>query len=101
MKKKLMLSLYWTRWLGFNSVVFIFWSYHSHIKFFKDILTEADGTSYCPARLLLIVGSIAFIFLSFYAVYHGKEFDPQNWGLGYGGLLAGGGGWILMKGKVE
>ncbi len=71
------------------------------MKFLNDLLTESDGISFCPARLLWIIGVLAFIALSFYAVFHGKEFDPQNWGLGYGGLLAGGGVGVAQKGKVE
>ena len=71
------------------------------MKFFNDLITESDGVSVCPARLLLILGALAFIGLAIWAVIHGKEFDPQAYGVGYGGLLAGGGGGILMKGKVE
>lgn len=67
----------------------------------KDFLTEKDGESYCPARALLILGALAFIGLAIYNAMQGKLFDPQAYGLGYGGLLAGGGGGILMKGKTE
>ena len=67
----------------------------------KSMLTEADGVSWCPARALLILGALAFIGLAIYTALNGKLFDPQAYGLGYGGLLAGGGGGILMKGKVE
>ncbi len=71
------------------------------MKFLKDLFTESDGVSFCPARLLWIIGSLSFISLSFVAVWHGKDFNAQDWGLGYGGLLAGGGGAIALKGKVE
>jgi hypothetical protein len=71
------------------------------MKALKDLVTESDGVSYCPARLLWITGAIAFIMLSFYAAIHGKDFNSQDFGLGYGGLLAGGGSSVLLKGKVE
>jgi hypothetical protein len=67
----------------------------------KDLFTEKDGESFCPARLGLLVGLITFICLSFLAVFHGKDFDPQNWGIGYGSLLGGGGAGIWAKGKSE
>jgi len=44
---------------------------------------------------------LAFIGLAIWSVIHGKEFDPQSYGLGYGGLLSGGGAGIWAKGKVE
>lgn len=71
------------------------------MSFLKALLTESDGVSWCPARLGLLVGLMTFICLSAYAIFHGGAFDPQNWGIGYGSLLGGGGAGIFAKGKVE
>jgi len=67
----------------------------------KDLVTEKDGESYCPARIGMLVGLMVFIALSIYAVLHGKDFDPMQWGGGYGSLLGGGGAGIWAKGKAE
>jgi hypothetical protein len=67
----------------------------------KDLFTEKDGESFCPSRLLLILGGIVFLTLAVYSVLHGKEFNAQDFGLGYGGLLGGGGAGIALKGRTE
>lgn len=67
----------------------------------KDLVTCKDGESYDMGRVLLILGALAFIALSIYAVYRGGAFDPMNWGAGYGVLLGGGQAGIAMKSKTE
>jgi hypothetical protein len=69
--------------------------------FIKDLSTGIDGESYDVGRVLLVVGALAFIGLSVYAVGKTGSFDPLNWGGGYGGLLAGGGAGLGMKSKTE
>lgn len=70
-------------------------------KFIQDIITESDGVSFCPLRLLLIIGAIAFIALTALSVLHGAIFSYQEYGTGYGTLLGAGGAGIFAKGKVE
>ena len=67
----------------------------------KDLITEKDGESYCPERLLLIAGVVVFLALAMYAVWHGKDFNAQDYGIGLGSLLGGGGAGIWAKGKSE
>jgi len=67
----------------------------------KDLVTEADGESFCPERVLLIIGALVFLGLAVFAVFHGKDFNAQDYGIGFGSLLGGGGAGIWAKGKAE
>lgn len=67
----------------------------------KDLFTEKDGESFCPARLGLIAGLITFIVLSVYSVIHTGTFDFMGFGTGFGSLVGGSGAGIWMKGKAE
>lgn len=67
----------------------------------KDFITCADGESGDIIRMLLFVGGLAFVAFAGYSVWKTGVFDPQNYGLGFGGLLAGAGGGIGMKANSE
>lgn len=67
----------------------------------KDCVTEKDGESYCPSRIMLMLGVLSFIALSCLAVYLGQKFSAMDWGTGFGSLLGGGGAGIWAKGKSE
>lgn len=70
-------------------------------KLLNDIFTEKDGETYCVGRVLWVAGCVLFYLLAMWAVFHGKDFDPQNYGLGLGGVLAGGGAGVALKGREE
>jgi hypothetical protein len=69
----------------------------------KDLLTGKDGESYDVGRVLWFLCMLAFIGQSIYALVISADhhFDPQAYGLGAGGILAGGGGGIGFKAKTE
>jgi hypothetical protein len=67
----------------------------------KDIATCLDGETYDVGRVLLIVGVVALILFAGIAVCRNGTFDPQNFGLGLGGLLGGGGAGLGFKAKTE
>lgn len=67
----------------------------------KDWLTGPDGVTYDPARALWIIGMIAFLIFTGHAVYQGHTFDMLNFGLAYGGLLAGGAAGVKIKETTE
>lgn len=70
--------------------------------FFKDIFTEKDGDSYCVAKVLWFFGVVGFIGLATWAVViHGKDFNAQDYGIGLGSVLGGGGIGVAQKGKTE
>lgn len=54
----------------------------------KDLVTEADGESIDAVRVLFILGVLVFLLL---ALINFAHFAAQEFGLGFGGLLGGGG----------
>jgi hypothetical protein len=67
----------------------------------KDCLTGIDGVTYDPARIYLFLAFLSFLTLEIYSVIKGKSFDAQNFGIGFGALLAAGGFGISVKSKTE
>jgi hypothetical protein len=67
----------------------------------KDCLTLKNGEDYDVGRVLLMLGAVAFVILSFYGVYQAGEFDPERFGAGYGMILGGGGIGIAVKSHTE
>jgi hypothetical protein len=60
-------------------------------KLFKDILMEVGTNTYDISKLLWLIGVLVFLALSVYAVMKGQLWDPQEYGIGMGVVLAGGG----------
>lgn len=72
------------------------------MKILNDWLTGVDGKTHDPARAGLLLGIITFLFLAVWAVVMLKQtWSPQEFGIGLGGLLAGGGAAIGLKAKTE
>jgi len=69
--------------------------------FFKHLITGADNQTVDVARVLWILGVIAFLFLSGLDVYKSGHFDMANFSLGYGGLLAAGAAGVKIKESSE
>lgn len=67
----------------------------------KDLITENDGVTTCPGRVLLIAGALIFLGLAGYGVYLSHSFDAMQYGTGYGSLLGGGLSGIWMKSKTD
>lgn len=67
------------------------------MKLIKDILTELDGETYDISKLLWAFGVVVFIGLSIVAVCKGQLWNPAEYGLGMGSLLAGGGAGVKFK----
>lgn len=68
----------------------------------KDIFTEKDGVSFDPARLLWILGTFIFFGLTIYTtILAPANFNMINFGIAFGGILAGGGASIKIKETTE
>ncbi len=71
-------------------------------KVIKDCFTGPDGVTYDPARVLWIIGMVAFLAFTAHSIYKSnKDFDMVNFGLAYGGLLAAGAAGVKVKETTE
>jgi hypothetical protein len=58
-------------------------------KILKDSFTEPDNQTFCPIRLLGILGTAQGLTMAAYDVFlQHAHFDLQNYGLGLGATLA-------------
>lgn len=76
-------------------------------QFIKDLITENDGVSYCPVRILsmsLSVPTIALFLVGYAASIYQGHFDGQNLALAFttlcGGFAAIGGG-VAVKALTD
>ena len=70
-------------------------------KMIKDCGTGADGETHDVGRWLWMIGVLSYIAFSGYSLFKGQPWHPQEFGLGFGGVLAGGGAGIGLKAKTE
>jgi hypothetical protein len=71
------------------------------MKFFRDLFTGKDNTTYDIGRFLWFQGCQAFILFSGYALWKGGMFDPITWGGGLAALLGAGGAALGLKSQTE
>jgi hypothetical protein len=72
------------------------------LKVIDHSLTGIDGETYDPARICMALGINVFMFLSVYnTVFLGNAFVAQDFGIGFGAILAAGGAAIGLKSKTE
>lgn len=58
-------------------------------KHLGELFTEPDNKTFCPVRLLAIVGALQYLGLAVANfIVHGV-FDAQNYAIGFGALLGG------------
>ncbi len=67
----------------------------------KQCLTGKDNQTYDIGRILWVIGVLIFFILAIIDDVKNGKFDPQSYGIGLGGLLAGGGAAIGLKLKGE
>jgi len=68
----------------------------------KDISTEKDGISFDTARILWVIGTLIFFGLVIYTtVLAPATFNMINFGIAFGGILAGGGASVKIKETTE
>lgn len=70
-------------------------------KVFNDILTELDGETYDVTKLLWVAGVMVYLVLSIISVFKGQPWDPQQYGIGLGVVLAGGGAAIKLRNMAD
>ena len=71
------------------------------MRFLVDLLTGDDNATYDMGRLLWAAGVAVYLWLSAYSVLHGEThaFDAQGFGIGFGAVLAAGGGMVAWTRK--
>lgn len=67
----------------------------------SDCITGIDGKTVDPARLFLLLGVLVFLGNAVYAIYKGQPWNAQDFGTGFGLLLAAGGAGIALKSHTE
>jgi hypothetical protein len=58
-------------------------------KFLQDLFTEDDGATWCMARVCSFLGVLTFISAALIHVVHGFAINFNDFGIGFGALLAG------------
>lgn len=58
-------------------------------KFLLHLLTEPDNKTFCPVRVVSLIGCFQYFMHSGYMVYKTSTFDPQAYAVGLGALVAG------------
>jgi len=71
------------------------------MKFFKDLLTEDDGETYCAARFCSISCILGFLSIALYHVFHGGVIDFEKLGMGLATTLGGSGVLIGAKASTQ
>ncbi len=71
-------------------------------KVIKDITTVANGNDYDLGRISILFGVITFLALSIFALVWKSQFwSPENYGIGLGAILGGGGLGLKLKRETE
>lgn len=67
------------------------------LNFFNDLLTEPDNKTFCPVRILAVLGSLQYIALAAANYVQHSVFDPQGYAVGFGALIGGIGVALKLK----
>ena len=70
-------------------------------KFLTDLLTGIDGATWDIGRVAFGLGVLTFIGSTIAVVVQGQAFGYQDFGIGFGSLLGGGGLGLMWKAKTE
>lgn len=67
-------------------------------RLLRQILTDADDRSYEISAVIGFLGMLVYFGLS---IANWRDFKPQEWGIGFGGAVAGMGVAINLKVRAE
>lgn len=57
--------------------------------FLLHILTEPDNSTFCPVRIVSLLGVLQYLAMSWTHYFQHAVFDPQAWAVGFGALIGG------------
>lgn len=58
-------------------------------KIIKQLFTEPDNQTFCPVRLVAVLGVFQYLGLSIAHYVQHHIFDPQGYAIGFGALVGG------------
>ena len=70
-------------------------------KLLVDCFTGKDNRTFDWGRILWAMGGVAFIVYAGWEVFKTNHFAAQDFGIGFGGILGGGGAGLALKAKIE
>ena len=56
-------------------------------KFWLNILTEPNNSTFCPVRILSILGVLQYLFMNAFHYVQHAIFDPQAFAVGFGAII--------------
>ena len=65
--------------------------------FIQHIFTEPDNKTFCPVRLIALLGVLQYLGLSIANYAQHSVFDPQGYAVGLGALIGGIGVALKLK----
>lgn len=71
------------------------------MRFFKQLITGIDNYTVDVARVLWIVGVVAFLCFTGYQVFKSGRFEMSEFAISYSSLLAGGAAGVKIKETTE
>ncbi len=66
-------------------------------KFLLHVLTEPDNQTFCPVRIIAILGALQYLGLALAHYIQHAVFEPQAFAVGFGTLIAGTGVALGLK----
>jgi hypothetical protein len=66
-------------------------------KFLMNILTEPDNSTFCPVRIVAIVGIIQYLGLTMAHYLQHAMFDAQSFAIGFAAIIGGVGAALGLK----
>lgn len=71
-------------------------------KILNDVFTEKNQNTYCPVRILGVIGFFAYIFIAYSElIKHCQDFSLSDFSTGIGIILGVFAGGITIKTKTE
>lgn len=58
-------------------------------QFFTQIFTEPNNHTFCPVRIVSVLGALQYLVLSVANYWQHGAFDPQSFAIGFGALIGG------------
>jgi spore maturation protein SpmB len=65
--------------------------------FWKQIVTEPNNETFCPVRIVSLIGVLEYLGITLHNYIKHAQFDSQGFAIGFGALIAGTGVALGLK----